>query len=140
MYLGTVWYCQKHDLEVPELLGVEVEDEATGEWSFILLTYSFVWKILRSWASHFASAKHMAQMFQALSESKKLFYEPLGDLQVRNMPQAYAEELSLPVQAGLSGSIFPPRIRLPATPGHAYEQGTKVQWVGPILLASSLTI
>lgn len=137
MHLGVLWYCDRHYLKVPDIVGVEVEDEETGQWSFALLFYGFVWKTFTTWSTHFASSSQMAQLLQALSQSKAIFYPRLDKLYVRNIPEAYAAEFSLPFQTGFAGSEWPARIRLPVEPGRAFES-KKVHWVGPNVLDSVL--
>lgn len=135
--LGTKWFCQKKYVVEPRVVGVEVRDEKTGEWSFLILVYTLMWKKLVTWATHFASARQMAMLIKALSDSPDLYHPIVGDLHVRNVPVQFAEELGLPYGHGFKPCPEPVRIRLPAGSGNDSARQSQVQWVAPCWIESS---
>lgn len=128
--MGGNWYCEKFGFDAPQLFGVEVCDEETGDWSFLLLAYGFLWKMLHTWAGHFATAHQMATLLKALSESGKLRYTCFDDFAVNNMPRAFAEQYGLPFSELGYSRIYTPIVRLPVTENHSYQQDNQVQWLG----------
>lgn len=129
-YLGSKWYCEKFGYEAPKLFGVEVCDEDTGDWSFLLIGYGFIWKIVHTWAGHFANAVQMAALIKAVSESKTLSYPAFKHICINNVPTEFAEAYGLPFSPLYYNTIFSQLVRLPVTPEHPYEQDNKVRWIG----------
>lgn len=128
--LGGKWFCEKFGHETPKLLGMEVCDEDTGDWSFILIGYGFLSKILHTWAGHFANAHQMAALIKALSESAKLCYPCFQDLCINNTPEVFAKDYGLPFSALYCNPIYSSIVRLPVTPEHPYNQDNEVRWIG----------
>lgn len=124
------WHCDKFDLERPSIIGVEIEDDATGDWSFILMSYSFIWKSCQTWAGHFSSARQMASLIKALSECRKAHHPRLGDLRVNNVPQSFAEDYGLSFTTGQLSASWKPVVRLPVSAEHPHQSGKAVHWVG----------
>lgn len=131
------WICKQKELVEPSVIGVEIKDEVTGEWSFLLLCYSFAWRRFATWCNHFASANQMASLVKAISDSQKICYSILGDLHIRNVPAQFAQELHLPFGEGYGEVLDTPYIRLPSAPGSPNSKLATVQWVGPCILDSS---
>lgn len=125
------WYCKEYGLEEPSIIGVQMQDDDdTGPWSFIIMSYNFIWKEYPTWAAHFSSARQMAALVKALSECKKLHYPRLGHLQVNNVPQAFAEEYGVPHSLGYYSPAFVPVVRLPITATHPNRPDQANEWIG----------
>lgn len=128
--LAANWYCDKYDFERPSIIGVEIQDDETGDWSFIMLCYGFIHKEFQTWAAHFSSARQMASLIKALSECKKIHYPRLGDLRVLNVPQSFAEEYGLSFTTGQLSAKCAPVMRLPVSAKHPHQSGKAVHWIG----------
>lgn len=128
--LGAEWYCNKYGLEQPPVIGVQIEDTDTGEWSFVLMSYGFIWRDFPTYVAHFSSASQMASLIKALSDCKKLHYPRLGDLLVNNVPLTFAEEYGLPFSPKYYSDRWVPVIRLPVTAEHPHRSDKPVHWVG----------
>lgn len=128
--LTARWYCEKFNLEQPQIVGVEIEDKATGDWSFLLMGYGFVWKILHTWAAHFANAHQLAALLRTLSDSKQLLHTYFPELCANNVPLAFAQANNLPYAEGFCNPKFAQVVRLPDTPWHRHRPGRKVHWIG----------
>lgn len=109
---------------------MQIQDIDTGEWSFMMLSYGFIWKSYPTYAAHFSSARQMASLIKALSECKKLHYPRLGNLSVNNVPQAFAEEYGLPHFFGYYAAQHVPVVRLPVTTEHPHRSEKAVHWIG----------
>lgn len=117
-------------MEVPSVIGVEIQDDDTGDWSFIIMTYGFVWKDFPTYATHFSSGRQMASLIKALSESKRLHYPCLGNLQIQNVPRAFADEFGLSYSSGFFAAYHVPVVRLPVTTDHPHRSDQAVHWIG----------
>lgn len=135
--MGGRWYREKFGLEAPHILGVEIFDEDTGDWSFVLVGYGFLWKVLHTWTGHFANARQMAALIKALSESRKLWYPGFQDFYINNVPQNFAEEYGLPYSPLYCKPQYSQLVRLPVTPEHPFRQDNKVRWIGLANTASN---
>lgn len=128
--LAARWHCEKFGYEEPTIIGVEVEDTLTGDWSFIMISYGFINKMFVTWASHFSSAQQMAALIKALSDTKKLHMPHFDDFRVNNVPQAFAEAYGLTYSPLFCNPKFAPLVRLPVSPGHPHQSGKQVHWIG----------
>lgn len=132
------WYCERKGLEVPHIIGYEIEDEKSGNWSFLLLWYGFAWNRVETWCCHFASADQMAALLKAISESQSIVHPLRGSLRIRNVSQEFAADLQLrPLRQGEVG-LPPTRVRLPAVLGSSKSETRAVQWIGPCVLSLGL--
>lgn len=109
---------------------MEVCDEDTGDWSFVLMGFGFLWKNVHTWAGHFANARHMATLIKALSQSRKLCYPGFRDFSINNVPTEFAEAYGLPFADLAYNPPYTPLVRLPVTSDHPFEQENKVRWLG----------
>lgn len=120
----------KFGLEAPQVVGVEIHDEATGDWSFLLIAYGFVWRFLHTWAGHFANARQMAALIKALSHCKKLRHPHFTELCINNTPAAFANAYGLTHSEAYRVSGFLPYVRLPDTVEHPHNSQNQVHWLG----------
>lgn len=128
--MGGRWYREKFGLEAPRILGAEIYDEDTGDWSFVLIGYGFLWKVLHTWAGHLATAHQMATLIKALSESRKLGYPGFQDFCMNNVAKEFAEAYGLAFSELCCRPPYTPLVRLPVTSNHPYRQDNKVRWLG----------
>lgn len=128
--LAGRWYREKFGLQAPQSLGLEIRDEDTGDWSFMLVGYGFIYKILHTWAGHFANALQMATLLKALSESRHLCYPGFKGFCVNNVPEEFAEAFGLPFSPLYYNPIYFPLVRLPITPDHPFKYDNKIRLLG----------
>lgn len=127
--LAAEWYFKKKGLSVPDVLGFEVEDADTGDWSFLLFFFGFSWGRHYIWASRFAIAEHTGMLLKATSESRLLSHPSLASLVVKGVPERHMEVLGLPLKLADAVGLSDIRIRLPDLPGSAEQTPKKVHWV-----------
>lgn len=128
--MSAEWYCRKFGLKIPPLIGLEIEDEITGDWSFLLMDYGFAWGQIYTWAGHFSSATQLAILLKALSESRQLPYYTAENMIVNNVPQVFADVYGLPSSGLYYKKGYKPIVRLPSTRAYPHESKRKVHWLG----------
>lgn len=128
--LASRWYRQKFGLQAPQSLGLEICDEDTGDWSFILIGYGYIHKILRTWAGHFANASQLATLLKALSDLKHICHPGFKELCINNVPEDFAQTYGLPFSSLFLDPKYFPIVRLPVTPDHPYKHDNRVRWLG----------
>lgn len=109
---------------------MEICDDDTGDWSFVLIGHGFLGKKLHTWAGHFANALQMAALIRALSDSKLLGYPGFQDFCINNVPREFAQAYALPFsELGYNPAYFP-IVRLPVTEDYPYNHKNEVRWLG----------
>lgn len=130
--LSADWFCEEYNLKKPTLLGAEIEDPVTGEYSFTVLSYSFLHDSISTWASHYSSALQAKLLLKAMSQSQQFPWPELKQFKLANFQQDHARELGLPFSTAYLNSKWTPRLRTPR-PVTEKEEDRKprvVEWLG----------
>lgn len=130
----TEWFCKKKGVRIPDVLGYEVDDADSGNWSFLLFYHGFTWWRHVTWANHFATAEHTGMLLKAVSESRHLSAPVLTDFLVRGVVERHMQELGLLFQPESAVDKYGIRIRLPDVPGSSVYPRRPVHWIGPCTL------
>lgn len=92
---------------------MEVGDRTqVGQWSFVLMTYSWIVGQVLASSIHIASAEHLAKMIKKASDCREFIRPGLTELRLTSIEKAHAIEYDLPYQTGYRGGEKP-MVRLP---------------------------
>lgn len=136
--LTTKWMCEKKGLESPRIIGFEVEDIESGDWSFLLFWYGFSYNRFETWSSHFATAEHLAAILNTVSQTRSVLHPLRNGFFVRNISTSFAKQLGLQALRQSEVDLPPTRICLPRISGQSDSKAKVVEWVGPSVLSAPL--